>query len=508
MVAEITQLISGDRQEGAVNTDAGGRIGIVDIGSNTVRLVVFDAPARLPVPIFNERVTCRLGRGIGHTGKLNPEGVELAFKALARFTGIAREIPVERFKMVATAAVRDAADGAAFTNEVEARFNYPVDVLSGAEEARLSAAGILGGNPDADGVLGDLGGGSLDLVDMQSGQFGESATLPIGHLRLSEDSEKNIKSAKKLADELLRSVSWLRARRGRNLHAAGGALRAVARIYIEQVDYPLHVLDNLTIAAGDARELCQILAGLSPASLEKMAGVARRRADTLPFAALALDRLLKEAKPESLIISGYGLREGLFFESLQSDLKSQDPLIAACEGFALRSGRLAVHGDEIFEWIAPLFPGIGPADLRIFRAASLLSDIGWTEHPDYRALHAFIRVLRFPIAGLTHRERVMLALAIFVRYNGRGTQYDVKRVLPLITPEDRHQATVVGMALRLAHVFSGGIPGLLPQSKLTHVNGELDLRLDAAVDSFAGSAAQRVLKQLSDILKSEPDSSG
>ncbi len=152
-----------------------------------------------------------------------------------------------------------------------------------------------------------------------------------------------------------------------------------------------------------------------------------------------------------------------------------------------------------------MISGFGPADLRIFRAASLLSDIGWTEHPDYRALHAFIRVLRFPIAGLTHRERVMLALAIFVRYNGRISQYDVKRVLPLILPEDQHQATVVGMALRLAHVFSGGIPGLLPQSKLTNVDGELDLRLDAGVDSFAGSAAQRVLKQLSDILKSEPD---
>ena len=505
MAAEITQLFSGALDEAAVNSEPGGRIGIVDIGSNTVRLVVFDAPARLPVPIFNERVTCRLGHGIGQTGKLNPEGVELAFRALARFTGIAREIPVERFKMVATAAVREASDGQAFTEEVEARFQFPVDVLSGAEEARLSAAGILGGTPDADGVLGDLGGGSLDLVDLQSGRFGDSATLPIGHLRLSEDSNNDTKRAKKMADGLLGSVPWLGDRRGRNLYAVGGALRAIARIYIEQIDYPLHVLDNLTIAAADARDLCRILAGLSPASLEKMAGVAKRRADTLPFAALALDRLLKEAKPKSLIICGYGLREGLFFETLHGELKSQDPLIAACEGFARRSGRFAVHGDEIFQWIAPLISGFDPADLRIFRAASLLSDIGWTEHPDYRALHAFIRVLRFPIAGLTHRERVMLALAILVRYNGRTTQYDVKRVLPLISVEEQHQATVVGVALRLAHVFSGGIPGLLPQSELIHTNGELDLRLDAAVDSFAGSAAQRVLGQLSDILKSKPD---
>jgi exopolyphosphatase/guanosine-5'-triphosphate,3'-diphosphate pyrophosphatase len=504
MAAEISQLFNGGSVAAAANPETGGRIGIVDIGSNTVRLVVFDAPARLPVPIFNERVTCRLGRGIGQTGRLDPEGIELAFKALARFTAIAREIPVERFKMVATAAVRDATDGRAFTDEVAARFRYPVDVLSGAEEARLSAAGILGGTPDADGILGDLGGGSLDLVDLQSGQFGDNATLPMGHLRLSEDSGNDAKSAENIAGGMLGSVAWLRGRPGRNLYAVGGALRAIARIYIEQTDYPLHVLDNLTIAAGDVRDLCRILAGLSSASVGKMAGVARRRADTLPFAALALGRLLNEVQPKSLIISGYGLREGLFFETLPSALKSQDPLIAACEGFALRSGRFAVHGDEIFEWIAPLFSGFDPADLRVFRAASLLSDIGWTEHPDYRALHAFIRVLRFPIAGLTHRERVMLALAIFVRYNGPLSKYEVKRVLPLISREEQHQACVVGTALRLAHVFSGGIPGLLPRSELTNVNGKVALRLDAAVDSFSGSAAQRVLKQLAEIINSGP----
>ena len=504
-MAEVSRLFSDVPADTVQELRTGGRIGIVDIGSNTVRLVVFDAPARLPVPIFNERVTCRLGRGIGQTGKLNPEGIELAFSTLARFTGIAREIPVERFKMVAPAAVREAADGPAFAEEVKARFEYPVEVLSAPEEARLSAAGILGGTPDADGVLGDLGGGSLDLVDLRKGQFGDSATFPMGHLRLSEDSEKDAQSAKKLADGFLRSAPWLRERRGRNLYGVGGAWRAIARIYIEQTDYPLHVLDYLTIGIEDARELCGILAGLSPASLEKMAGIARRRADTLPFAALALDRLLKVVKPKSLIISGYGLREGLFFETLHGELKSRDPLIAACEGFARRSGRFAVHGDEIFKWIAPLFPDLGAADLRICRAASLLSDIGWTEHPDYRALHAFIRVLRFPIAGITHRERVMLALAIFVRYNGHLTQYEVNRVLPLITEVERHHASVMGSALRLAHVFSGGVPGLLPQSELSFVNGELDLLVDEPVASFLGSAAQRVLRQLAEVLNSRPD---
>ncbi|MCD6073515.1 MAG: exopolyphosphatase [Rhodospirillales bacterium] len=478
----------------------GGRIGIVDIGSNTVRMVVYDAPARLPVPIFNERVSCQLGKGIGKSGKLNPDGVKLAFKTLGRFTALAKQMPVERFKMVATAAVRDASDGPEFAKEIQRRFGFPVEVLSGEEEARLGAMGILGGVKDADGLFGDLGGGSLDLVLLENGQFKKSATVPLGHLRLAEDSGGSMNAAQKIADKAFAEIDWLRDAAGHNFYAVGGACRSLARIYVEQTDYPLHVLDYLTIPTKPALDLTKLIAGQSPASLERMSSVARRRADTLPFASLAINRLLEITKAKSLVFSGFGLREGLFFEQLPANLRRGDPLVSVCEGFAQRGGRFAVHGEEIYNWMIPVLSDLDEADHRLVLSAALLSDIGWTEHPDYRALHSFLRVLRLAIAGITHRERVMLAIATHVRYNGRRRQPEVQAVRPLLSDDDQQNAEVIGLALRLAHVLSGGVPDVLPKSALTLTSNRLTMKLEGGAKDLAGEGVQRIFEDLAEQL--------
>ena len=492
----VAQIVDADSDDMSSN----GRIGIVDIGSNTVRMVVFDAPARLPVPVFNERVSCRLGKGLGKFGKLNPKGVALAFRSLKRFTSLAREMQVERFVMLATAAVREAEDGAAFAAEIEDRFGFPVQVLDGAAEACLGAKGILGGSPEADGLFGDLGGGSLDLVALNQGAFGDDATMPLGHLRGWEDSGKDIGVAKSLIDQELNQLDWLEKIEGRTLYAVGGAWRALARIYIDQNRYPIHVLDNFTVDGRSARDLTKVISGLSPRSLEIMSGVARRRADTLPYAALLMNRLIKLAGPKEIVFSGYGLREGQFFEMLPDKMKKEDPLISACEGFAKRGGRFSVHGGEITDWVAPLFPDVSQADRRIGYAAALLSDLGWTEHPDYRALHTFIRILRLPISGVSHRDRILLALSVYVRYNGKREQYEVDQVRKLLSEEDQNYAAIFGVALRLAHTFSGGVPGILRKSRLELANKKLTFHLGEEGQVLLGEAVEKLFHELADTL--------
>ncbi len=477
------------------------RIGIIDIGSNTVRMVVYDAPTRLPVPIFNERAICALGKGLDITGHLDPVGKELAFEALLRFCGLANEMKVGQFRILATAAVRDAEDGAAFAKEVEKRFGYAVKILSGKEEAHLGARGILGGQPNADGLFGDIGGGSLDLVLLNTGKFGESDTLPLGHLRVTEAAEGSLKKAQKIIDNNLSTVKWLSKIEGRNFYAVGGIWRVIARIYMQQNDYPLHLIDNLTVDVEAARDLTEIISKLSKRSLQGMIGIAKRRADTLPFSALTLNRILKLAKPKQLIFSGYGLREGQFFELLPAEMKNQDPLISACEGFANRSGRFALHGAEILNWVMPLFPEATERETRILKAAALLSDIGWTEHPDYRALHSFIRILRLPVAGISHRDRAIIAMTVFFRYNGPRGQYEVKKVRPLIRDADQSLAIVMGAALRLAHVLSAGVPGLLAQTSLTIKNKELVLDLGHHSNLFKSEAVIKLAKYLADTIE-------
>lgn len=477
-----------------------GRIAVVDIGSNTVRLVVYDALARLPVPVFNERVACGLGKGIGQSGKLDAAGVDLALQTLNRFTNLAREMGVDRFEMLATAAVRDASDGPAFVAEVERRFAVPVTVLSGEDEARLAGLGILAGTPNADGLLGDMGGGSLDLMGMNAGTFGQSKTLPLGYLRIIEESEGDIRAARSIVERHFDSIPWLSDYRGRPIYVVGGGWRALARLSIEQSDYPLHVLDNYTMDLDAIEQLTGLIAGLSAKSLGNLSGVARRRVETLPFTALALHRLLECVQPSGVIFSGYSMREGKLFELLPDELRKQDPLISACEGFARRSGRFPEHGEETMRWLVPLISDGGVGDQRLSLAAALLSDIGWTEHPDYRALHAFTRVLRFPIAGVSHRDRVFLALAIFVRYNGSRRQYEVNQVRQLLTDTEEHAAEVLGMALRLAHVLSGGVAGLLPRTELQITNKRLTLRLSPHENLFISEATERLFGSLAKLL--------
>jgi len=483
-----------------VNVPPNSHIGIVDIGSNTVRLVVFDSLARLPVPIFNEGVSCGLGRGLDQTGLLNPEGVEMALRTLGRFISLAQAMEVESFVLVATAAVREASDGVDFTNEITNRFGCPVRVLSGAEEARMGALGILGGSPKADGFFSDLGGGSLDLVSLELGKFGKSDTLPLGYIRVAEGAKHDVKKAKRLIAAQFEHSSWLKKSSGRDLYAVGGAFRAIARLYIKQTKYPLLVIDNFTIETEAALDFTKLLGGLSVQTMKKMGGVGLRRLDTLPFAALVLNKLIKMTQPKKLVFSGYGLREGQFFEMLPDKMKEEDPLISACEGFALRGGRFSVHGEEIASWMAPLFAKETARYHRLCHAAALLSDIGWTEHRDYRAVHSFIRVLRIPISGLTHRQRVMLALAVYIRYNGKRKEYEVDQVRGLLGQKDQQRASVMGQALRFAHLISGGVPGILTRSTLKLSKSRLELEVDDSSKALIGDAVKKLFLALATTL--------
>jgi exopolyphosphatase/guanosine-5'-triphosphate,3'-diphosphate pyrophosphatase len=419
---------------------------------------------------------------------------------LTRFTGLATAMGVGRLDMVATAAVREASDGAAFVAEVERRFGLGVRVLSGAEEARLAALGVLSGVPDADGVLGDLGGGSLDLVALEAGVCGDAATLPLGHLRVAEVSAGDPGRAGAVITEHLAGVGWLDVMAGRSLYAVGGSWRALARIFIEQIGYPLHVVDNYVIGRDEAERLAGVVAGLGPASIGKIPGIPRRRLETVPFAAAILRALIEVTAPRRLVFSGFSMREGQLLSGLPEALRRQDPLISACTGLAERTGRFSIRGEEILDWMTPLFPDETATARRLRLAACLLSDIGWTEHPDYRAQHAFHRVLRVPFAGLDHGARVLLALAVFVRYNGDIGSALVAPVRNLLDEATRARAETVGLALRLAHTLSGSAPGLLARTRLEIRGGRLALGLPTDSDIFVSETVERRFRTLARVM--------
>ena len=481
----------------AITSGAHGRVAVVDIGSNSVRLVVYDAPTRLPIPMYNEKAQCALGRGLGATGKLNPQGVECALKSVKRFAGLAGAMGVETLELVATAAVRDAKDGPDFVGQIKDEIGADILVLSGEDEAKYAALGLLMGVPDADGVIGDLGGGSLDLVGLDSGTFTQSATFPFGHILLSEAAEGNPETARDMVAKAMGKLKWLKGVKGKTLYAAGGSWRALARILIDQTSHPLHVVDNFTIDAEDALKILHLISGAGRHSLDLIPGVPKKRIDTLPFAAAALEGMLTVSKASRLQFSGFGMREGVLLESLPDDLRHQDPLLSACKTMSERTGRFSVKGREMLEWMAPLYPDESAEEHRLRYAACLLSDIGWNEHPDYRAEHSFIRVLRVPFAGLTHAERALLASTVYVRQNGDLGGPVTRPIMGRLDVGQLSWIKVTGLALRLAHTISGSAPGVLTKTQLVVNKEKLLLCVaDEDKDALVSEAVARRLKTL------------
>lgn len=488
-------MIATPREAAAIATASRpGRIAVIDIGSNSVRLVVFDKRSRCPVPIFNEKALPGLGRGVETSGRLNPEGTRWALLHINRFVTLAKAMEAVQIDLVATAAMRDASDGPAFAAEIERLTGQKVQIISGEQEARLSALGVIAGIPEADGLMGDLGGGSVELVQLNKGQIGEQVTLPLGPLRLIEATNGDLEAAQRVIDKQLEKLPWLSAIKGRTLYPVGGTWRSLARIHMEQSRYPLHVIHEYRVGRRQAEDLAKICSRLGKKSLTGMSGISRRRLDTLPFGALVMERLLRIAKPERVLFSAYGLREGHLFSSLDDGAQQADPLLVGCADLAGADGRFGSVSDQLDDWITPLFRDQDEGRNRLLVAACLLSDISWREHPDYRAEQGFTRVLRLPVAGITHGERVTLALTIAMRYGASRDSGFMETLWPLISEEDAQFASQLGAAIRLAYSLSGGTSQMLKMTSLDKRKERIELHLPRGSETLFGEAVSRRLE--------------
>jgi exopolyphosphatase/guanosine-5'-triphosphate,3'-diphosphate pyrophosphatase len=482
---------------GLAVVQAGGPVGVIDIGSNSIRLVIFEAARRSPIALFNEKVLCGIGRKISSTGALDQEGLVRAREALARFRLIAQSRGVAELIAVATAAVRDASNGQGFVEEASQLCGVPVRVLSGEEEAVLSAKGVISGIPDAEGLVGDLGGGSLELIEVSKGQTGRAATLPLGPLRLMDLGDEKLATIRERVDRELSGVPWLSKMAGKPLYAVGGAWRNLARIHMSQWAYPLHILQDYEISAEHAVRLAKLVAGLSRRSLQQMDGVARKRLDTLPYGALVMERLIGLAKVNRVITSAHGLREGLLYEKLSPEERKRDPLIEAARTLAESLARDPRHGEELAQWIEPLFRSETKSVKRLLKAAALLSDTQWRTHPDYRAEHAFIEIERAQFDGITHAERVFLAFCVFHRYGGaEDSQIDVSMFLQILGEDEATKAQVIGEALRLGYTLSASSLGILPRVQLARSEKKIMLTLPWDLTALAGESVRKRLEEL------------
>jgi exopolyphosphatase/guanosine-5'-triphosphate,3'-diphosphate pyrophosphatase len=471
---------------------ARARTAIIDIGSNSVRLVVYDGPRRIPFILFNEKVMAGLGSSLAKTGRIEPDAMERGLRAVGRFAHLCRDMKVDEVRCVATAAVRDAENGADFMARAK-DMGLTVELLSGAQEAIAAGHGVLSGIPGADGIVGDLGGGSLELARIHDGAVHETISLPLGVLRLPQIRAKGPGVLERQVKKMLAKAGW-DAPANLPFYMVGGSWRALARFDMESTHFPLPVMHQYEMTAARAEQMTRSLSHVDKARLREISQITGSRVPTLPDAAALLSVVVRQLKSSRLVVSAYGLREGLLYGDLPPDIQKHDPLLVAAEAEGEAQARFTGHGDMIERWIAPLFEDDGHAQRRIRRAACLLADVGWRANPDFRSERGVEIALHGNWVGITAAERAMLAQALHSNFGGGVTT--PAGIEKLASPEALKRAMLWGLAIRLGQRLSGGVEGPLLASSLARDGDVLELRLRGVDVDLFGEAVERRQRQL------------
>jgi exopolyphosphatase/guanosine-5'-triphosphate,3'-diphosphate pyrophosphatase len=482
----------------------GAPVAIVDIGSNSVRLVVYEHLSRSPTPIFNEKEMAGLGRGVASSGELAIDAVEKALKALQRFRILWEAMDVRDVRVIATAAARYARNGPAFIEQAEAICGRPIELISGDREANLSALGVISGFAAPDGIVGDLGGGSLELVSVSGTSVGSGVSVPLGGLALLDRSGGSLKAAEKIVRDELDGLPQVEAMKGRNFYAVGGTWRALAKLHQRQANYPLSVMHAYTVPARDVADFARMVERVDADILDQIEAVSSARRPLLAYGALVLDHLIKRGKPKVVVVSAQGVREGLLHEQLDPAERALDPLLCAAEDYNTLRSRDPAHASDLISFVDTFFASAGidesPEERRLRHAACLLADIGWRAHPDYRGEQSLNVIAHAAFIGLDHPGRAYLSMAVFYRYAGLKEDGISLRLRELTGPRLLDRARILGGVMRVAFLLSAAMNGILPRMALGVTETKVVLTVPRALNSLASDRVTNRLKQLAKLL--------
>jgi exopolyphosphatase / guanosine-5'-triphosphate,3'-diphosphate pyrophosphatase len=498
-----SEKADGKKRPGRTLWEDRSRVGLIDVGSNTVRLVVFDLDGRLPQPVFNERAFCGLGDHLGTTGKLSDESQHLARETIHRFSSLAKQLKVDHLDIFATSAIRDATNGQDLIDAVYGETKRKMRVLSGEQEAQHSGMGVLAGIPDASGLVGDLGGGSLELASVCKRRIGQTCSLPLGTLRLLDMFPDRMDDAIPYIDEELAKVPWLADMKERPLYAVGGTWRSLSKYHLITTGYPLRILHQYEVDGKAALNFATKVFKANDPDAAKAAGIGRKRVKSLSIAALVMQRLLRVTSSDKLVVSALGLREGILYDNAQRDMRIKDPLIEFCKDTARRQSRFPEHAAELRRWTSPLFEEEDDEQARLRSAICLLSDIGWTGHPEYRAEFALEQIMQRQILGISHADRAFIALGLFAVNGGKGKTPNVTLASGMLSKERATLANQIGLSLRLGQRISGGTKMLLGRCALKIEGAQVVLHVPARYDYLVGESVETRLKVLAKALNLE-----
>ncbi|WP_082016044.1 Ppx/GppA phosphatase family protein [Aureimonas altamirensis] len=481
-------------------------VAVVDIGSNSVRLVIYEGNSRAPVQLFNEKILSGLGKGLARTGRLDDKSVASALSALTRFRALAELAGCTEIYPLATAAAREASNGAEFIKAATVAIGRDIIILSGADEARYAAEGVVAGFFAPNGIVGDLGGGSLELVEVSSGRFGTGLTTPLGGLRLRDLSGGDIARARAIADGEIGGSALAGACDGKSFYAVGGTWRNLAKLHMEQTRYPLQVMHGYRVAVAELADFLDKVATSDPEKLPGIDAVSRSRRSLLPFGAVTLQSVIANLKPVDIVVSAYGVREGYLHALLpEAELEKDALLVTARELSVLRS-RSPIHNEELVRFAADTFHALGidetPEEERLRDAACLLADVSWRAHPDYRGGQALSFTVHAALPALDHAGRTFLGLTNYFRYEGhfeQGMMPDLERLIP---PRMLQRARVLASLFRVVFLLTAAIPGVLGKLRwVQDPRGGFTLAVPADLADLLGERPRARFQQFAKVVE-------
>jgi len=480
-------------------------VAVLDIGSNSVRLVVYERHARALTHLYNEKSACALGRGVAATSRLAEENIQRALTAIQRFALVTKLMKVGKVYVLATSAVRDASNSAGFVSAVEELMDTKVQVLSGAEEAHFAALGVLAGIPGFTGVVGDLGGGSLELSALNAGSDSLGETHELGVIRLQDDSGSSAVAAQTLARQRLKTSSIADSKGGGTFCAIGGTWRSLAKLHQVLRKYPLHMVQHYEVAAADILKLCEEIVAQydkdrTYAGAENMSS---GRRELVPYGAAVLSEVLKFGRYDKVLFSALGVREGYLYGLLSDKERHVDPLLQGAEEMSVLRSRSPAHATDLIDFSAEFLTAIGlretADELRLRKVACYLADIGWRGHPDYRGQQSVDLIAYGSLTGVDHPGRAFLAEVLAVRYMGLKHKSQNQQLLALAGPSGSMKARLLGAVFRVAYPMSAAMPGVLPRASFSLSQATLRLHLPGDLAFLDGEHLQTRLDQLASV---------
>ncbi|MCH2037060.1 MAG: Ppx/GppA family phosphatase [Rickettsiales bacterium] len=477
---------------------------VIDIGSNSVRLVIYNGIGPASISVFNEKITCALADNIESTGVLSTDGVEMADKALARFKMIISMMEVRSLDVFATAAVRDAEDGGTFVEEMNEKHGFDIRVLSGEEEAYYSALGVVSSISDAKGVVGDLGGGSLELTNVTDKKISDKESIALGIVRLHSMGRNKV-YINNYIQKNLEGSSVIEKMKGSNFYAVGGGFRTLAKISMYRNAYPLRIVDNYKVSKQDFIDTLDDIEYLTKDQLASITSISSKRCELLPVTAMIAKNIIELGDPENIIFSTCGVREGMIFEQIADEDKKKPPLLESSVEMLRRVGRDPEYAHMLMNWMSPLFEDETEEQALWRHAACILSEYCCYEHTEYRAEIAFRRFVDASIIGASHRGRVFIASCLYYRYKTKHDPALLDQRQTILTAKEVQYARAIGYTMKLANDLTGGLLGIKDNVHLEVTNKKLILFFVPESEALVSDSIRKRMKLLGAILGKTPE---